>query len=68
MGKLQAATPQFSLEGQRPRCPHVRIPGNEDVAPPGCDEFQATGMADILSFDFTFDFSPPSTSTFDFNF
>ena len=23
-----------SWEGQRPRCPHVRITGNEDVAPP----------------------------------
>ena len=28
----------FVWEGQRPRCPHVRITGNEDVAPPGCDE------------------------------
>ena len=24
----------FVWEGQRPRCPHVRITGNEDVAPP----------------------------------
>ena len=30
-------------EGQRPRCPHVRITGNEDVAPPAWRESQATG-------------------------
>ena len=58
--------PQLRIKFNAPPLRNSR--GRGSVPAARMCELRATGMVDILSFDFTFDFSPPSTSTFDFNF